>query len=537
MGHNTKRCDRIDHNYHERRSSDAFTGRHEPVQVDSLDGTRATADGFQRIRRREQGRVECTHAILAPAKEVLEVSTVEIVPRISLIFAREATALAAIFYFLSFGVDTFVQQLIQTKFKDHVVSKSNATLLRSQRYDSYNQLADHQASIVPEGPDADMTGAIYTSLYATSLPDQDLFTCPSSNCTYPITPSLAVCGACHDLSSEVIEYEDYGVSLYRLPRGPEVGILVAMNVTATNDSSQTISFTNLGPIIASFAYVNTTYTLNDTPQAGECALYLCAQEFEAEVRQGRLTQTVVRSWTKTVPKPITYNQTVADRAGTRNWSYYDDIRVDTEGMQGKSAGLDFNVSIKAFLAMQKIMVPLLQGDITTGEHGYSFGQVFSSDVMQRLYSTSNMTALVDRIASSMTSSIRRNPAPLAMVDYNNPYTPVPTYPIPIYPGESLRELPFVHIVWPWIILPAITVLFSNAFLVYAMIRTRQVRKNLDVGVWKSSCLPVLYHGLDPDALMRAGMDPTLSTSIAYMEENANQLKVKLDLVKNEIKLS
>lgn len=109
--------------------------------------------------------------------------------------------------------------------------------------------------------------------------------------------------------------------------------------------------------------------------------------------------------------------------------------------------------------------------------------------------------------------------------------------MPEFPGEALRQLPFTRIEWPWIVLPVITVIFSNAFLIFAMIKTKLTQRNLGVGVWKSSCLPVLYHGLDGNAFARANIDPALSTSIAYMEHNAGQLRVRLNAAGNDIQLS
>jgi hypothetical protein len=126
-----------------------------------------------------------------------------------------------------------------------------------------------------------------------------------------------------------------------------------------------------------------------------------------------------------------------------------------------------------------------------------------------------------------------------MFDYRHPVegAPLPILQVPNYPGHALRQLPFTHIVWPWIILPAITVLLSNIFLVFVIIKTKLAQKTLDIGVWKSSCLPMLYHGLDGNALARASLDPALSTSIAYMEHNAAQLRVRLNAAGNDIQLS
>jgi len=481
------------------------------------------------------------------AQTILEVGNVGTVSLYVLNIHREATAFAALFYFLSFGVDTFVQQLIQTEYRDNVVVTSNAvTLLYAQRYDSFDQEASNGGSIVPDAPDADMTAAIYTPLYATKDTDKsDLFSCPESNCTYPTTPSLAICGVCHDLSSKVIKTTWAGGDLFSLPQGPEVGGIVSMNVTSTTEPARTNSFTDQVALVAAFAYVNSTNLatyvnetyIDDPPKAGECALFPCVQEYQAKVRRGILNQTVVRYWSKVEPRRIT--NSTSDSTG--QWDYYDDIRIPTPGMQGAGAGLDFNMSITAFLGLQKALPPLLRGDTVMGTSGgVQEGVISTSAIIQRIYATSNMTEYIQRVADSMTSSVRRHPATLAMVDLPNQSEsndPLPTIQMPEFPGEALRQLPFTRIEWPWIVLPVITVIFSNAFLIFAMIKTKLTQRNLGVGVWKSSCLPVLYHGLDGNAFARANIDPALSTSIAYMEHNAGQLRVRLNAAGNDIQLS
>lgn len=390
--------------------------------------------------------------------------------------------------------------------------------------------------MLPDGPDADMTAAVYTPLYATKSTDQsDLFSCTEGNCTYPNTPSLAVCGECHDLASEVIETFPIGISNFGLPQGPSVDGIVVMSISSTMEPARTNSFTDKVALIASFAYVNTTNYVNDhNPKAGECALFPCVQEYQTEVRRGALNQTVVREWSYVAPRRITNSS--MDALG--QWDYWDDIHVPTPGLQGPSAEVGFNMSIQAFLGLQKAIVPLLNGTLVLGSSGsIDFGVQASSPITQRMYATANMTEFIKRTAASLTSSIRRNSAKHAMPDYLNPANGIPNITQPEFPGEALRQLPIVSIQWPWIVLPAITVLFSNVFLIFTMIRTKQAQRSIDVGVWKSSCLPMLYHGLDVNAFARANVDPALSTSVAYMEENAGQLQVRLNATGSDIKLS
>lgn len=220
------------------------------------------------------------------------------------------------------------------------------------------------------------------------------------------------------------------------------------------------------------------------------------------------------------------------------WDYWDDIHVPTPGLQGPSAEVGFNMSIQAFLGLQKAIVPLLNGTLVLGSSGsIDSGVQASSPITQRMYATANMTEFIKMTAASLTSSIRRNSAKHAMPDYLNPANDIPNITQPEFPGEALRQPPIVSIQWPWIVLPVITVLFSNVFLIFTMIRTKQAQRSIDVGVWKSSCLPMLYRGLDVNAFARANVDPALSASVAYMEEIAGQLQVRLNATGSDIKLS
>jgi hypothetical protein len=97
---------------------------------------------------------------------------------------------------------------------------------------------------------------------------------------------------------------------------------------------------------------------------------------------------VVREWTTVKSRRITNDTSVA----TGQWDYWDDIQVQTPGMIGPSAGLDFNMSIKAFLGLRQAIPPLLNGSSTQGTSGgVTFGVISTSPIMQRIYASSNMT--------------------------------------------------------------------------------------------------------------------------------------------------
>ena len=380
----------------------------------------------------------------------------------------------------------------------------------------------------PNNLASDMTAAVYSGIYGSSTPTQDLFTCPSGNCTYPLTPSLAVCGECRDVQSYVVETNEE-LGYWTPPYGPSIDALTVMNVTSTASASHTLTFQDAGMIIAAFRYVNGTED-GTTPLAGECALWVCVQVYDASVTNGVLEQTVVRSFNRTASHAST-NLTSSDDNGI-NQDYDFQIITSPGLIPGAAAHSTFNITPKALLGLQLKVPPLFEGHMEAGENGLGgSGVVPSTDTMQALFDIAAPgSPLISKLASSMTSSMRRNHAKWLTIDQtfslNDSYVP-PLYLAPVYSGTAYRTVPKVHIVWPWIALPAAVVLFANLYLIYAMIKTHWTRKTANVGVWKSSQIPLLYHGLDQTSedqlVLKLGSSPT----IGEMEEYAKDFDVRL----------
>lgn len=74
--------------------------------------------------------------------------------------------------------------------------------------------------------------------------------------------------------------------------------------------------------------------------------------------------------------------------------------------------------------------------------------------------------------------------------------------------------------WPWVALPAAVVMLSFVFL----ISTARITKSQDRRLWKTSTLPVLYHGLDAELLKDSEEYSTLSK----METTAESTHVGLE---------
>ncbi|CAG8178792.1 unnamed protein product [Penicillium salamii] len=79
---------------------------------------------------------------------------------------------------------------------------------------------------------------------------------------------------------------------------------------------------------------------------------------------------------------------------------------------------------------------------------------------------------------------------------------------------------YVQVHWPWVSLPAVVIIASSVLLIF----TARITKLEDRALWKTSTLPVLYHGLDDDLLNDAEEHSTLSK----METSADSTSVGLE---------
>jgi hypothetical protein len=96
-----------------------------------------------------------------------------------------------------------------------------------------------------------------------------------------------------------------------------------------------------------------------------------------------------------------------------------------------------------------------------------------------------------------------------------------------YTGSTSERVPYVHVVWPWLALPAAAVLLSTAFLIYTMIVSRTATKPLGIGVWKSTSLPLIFHGLDSITQGVTDQNAGITTSIMQMTKAARETFVEL----------
>src|SRR5579859_3290104 len=130
--------------------------------------------------------------------------------------------------------------------------------------------------------------------------------CPTGNCTWPITPSLAVCAECSPSKYE--ENCDSIFCNYTMPSGSQVrlenpgedyeqgGFAVLQSHGAKYNASLQDKL-----YIANFDVIGWPYL--ESPQnastqrltASECAMWMCVQAYNISTRSNRQSQTIVQT--------------------------------------------------------------------------------------------------------------------------------------------------------------------------------------------------------------------------------------------------
>lgn len=161
-----------------------------------------------------------------------------------------------------------------------------------------------------------MKAAVYNAILTSNV-DSPTPRCPTGNCTWPITPSVAVCGDCSPVTYQTTCNPN--ICYYTMPSGNVVNLTnpahetyyqVVFQVVSNKQDTYTSSSYNGNPtdrlFIAKFeafgapyypnslaALLGGTYSWsNSTTIASECALWMCVQTYNASQVDGNQTESI-----------------------------------------------------------------------------------------------------------------------------------------------------------------------------------------------------------------------------------------------------
>lgn len=359
-----------------------------------------------------------------------------------------------------------------------------ATIARAQNYEARNDGVP-----LPSVVDLSMKAAIYNGLF--DIQDKAelgiTHTCPSGNCTWPTFSTLAVCSRCVDITSYVEKTcNQTGCYKLSLPNGPTLSGLGGQINSSLTSISPNLKET-YASIVQFTSLIYKKANMSGDTLATECSIWYCVQNYTASVDGGTPSQQVLSSW-----------RNDSARLSGSSDLYYDPPRsiINDPEMSGT-----FKVALLVARAMNSFM-----SEIFTGDGGINnSGSGFSSDVMQALYSTDNVTLRIENLAISMTNNIR---------EQNNSVSGPAK-------GTTWKSETYVHVRWRWFIFPSALLVLSLLFLLGAIVETSS-RK---VMVWKSNNVALLFHGRDlqlQDALHRIPVN-----TLSQMSEHAKHVMVDL----------
>lgn len=342
-------------------------------------------------------------------------------------------------------------------------------------------------SLIPAAlePSLAIKAAAYNSVL-TSSGSPLTASCPTGNCTWPTTPSLAVCGGCTNITWERNCREETAECNYYLPSSGEVANLTNFQVSGqglgftvfptvggiyqanTTDRLYFANFNVVGAPNNSLAHASFQLTDNETV-AAECALWMCLQTYSTRQITGQTHETILAE-----------HSTVDDSQDIFDFSSNITF-VDLPPTLNALPGTKYMMYRPAAVAFNQYFTTLFNGSIFLNQ-GL---QQFDSDIINGIWnSSSTLDPWIRNVAGSLTNAIR------SVSNQNNHFEEA-------YLGTA-SQLGY-RIRWPWIILPGVMVLLSLIVLVVSIMRTSRI----PVRAWKGSPLTVLFMDVDPGLRARA----------------------------------
>ena len=315
--------------------------------------------------------------------------------------------------------------------------------------------------------------------------------CPTGNCTWPITPTLAICGGCSQstyqkssscfTAASYTEWRQHPTQscTYTMPSGGIATLSLDSSAFQVMPSKGAFYNTSDSSMlyIANFDLIGHATSWSSNIVAAECAMWFCVQAYDIKVTTTQQTQ-LSQNFSKVVgPSPETdygvfSNYTFLNLPAGMNQRYHSQFIVTS-------------ISASSY---ENFLKPLFNGTVhleSNNSDGTALTEVEpfpSSDIIEAIWNAKpNLDVWIKNVALSLTNALRVfDPA---LDD--------------LYNGTG-HQLGF-QVRWEWIILPAVLVLSSLLILIVTIAKTARS----PVQAWKGSPLALLFTDVDQDIRKRA----------------------------------
>lgn len=323
--------------------------------------------------------------------------------------------------------------------------------------------------------------------------------CPTGNCTWPTTPSVAVCGDC--VPSTYNTTQDSTWANFTMSSGSVISLAgpdgnssswqSVFAVVSGNGSHfkrsdlETLYVANFDvfgtPYNLTKAYFDASLPMSTLPWdkestiVTECALWACVQSYDVSTRSGQQMQTISSNYSKVLPIDVWL-------PSGNKWTFA--TAPVSNGTSQNQDSYNFTFAVDAENALRMYLQQTLTGKILLStEADFTLGQLYagspypSDSVIQAIWqATPDLKKWINNLAISMTNAVRSN---------------VPAS------RENLRGTAYqlgVRVRWEWLALPIAMIVSSIVLLVIVIIKTA----GSSVQPWKSSPLVFLFCDVDPE---------------------------------------
>ncbi|KAM0428289.1 hypothetical protein ACHAPT_007190 [Fusarium lateritium] len=354
--------------------------------------------------------------------------------------------------------------------------------------------------------------AMYTGFLAPSIGAPPVH-CPTGNCTWPIIPTIGVCGRCLNLTDEIsFNSINESTCILKIPGGmelekgcddhdPDAGTVFRVGpgsgrvFTSSLDTPERYA----SNVIAEFGAIglpgSVVWSDQDSPNephAAECALWYCVRARKARVSLGVLKDEVTETWGEVVGEGtfignITFVN-IPSSMGTALDEKYSVSKL-VVGDVGSYANRTFQGSVE----MNPETV-----EIITAKTEFALGLFNAFD---------DMHAWMDRLAGSMTNAVR----------INGTEAPAGAR----YWGTAMSSQVIMVVRWEWVIYPVVMVGASMVYLVVEIERTERI----GVRPWKDD--PLLPVCMEIDEEMRQQASRGLNEP-GGIEKRVGEYSVRLE---------
>ena len=369
--------------------------------------------------------------------------------------------------------------------------------------------------------------AMYNNIVGLGTPAVDstiTATCPTGNCQWAEYTSIGVCSSCVDTTShlkttypnnteEKGTCKEHGFTS-KCPYStatPNGLVSVAWEDGYTTAVLNMTSFDQGAYLLNGYTYTTMTNIsmvamLSPTNFVGyDCVIYGCAKKYTASVTNGRLSETIVKTyWNQSLPQsPLVpsahYPGLVANLTTVI-------LGTDLASAQDETFNFDYNALNAISTILQNTFGPsqteYVLGNIQSdGTFAYDPAQGETSNQVVALWMNGpqNFSKSIEQLAEGLTNYMRlASPSEQAV-------------------GTATGGQPYIHVRWEWLALP-----YGLEFLTYMFILgTVIVAKRSDMPTWKASSLVGWFH--DTESIIR----PRRTKTNREMEQLARQTMVQL----------